>query len=216
MNSAHHSLPNHSSYHPKPGQQRRIAHDLRPTAAFRQRGAQSGVEHEDFNAPEVWHEPRGGKKTRYIVRPAGSGHVHPVTTDEVRSRLELMPSQFTRGLEVVQFSPMTRKRGMFPCYGMQWGPAVYLYPIEEALVEEYVKPPTPQQQIEARMYGGQWSQHGKLWRLTWTEEGIKDFYLNNVLIHEVGHLNDSRNNSYRDRERFANWFAIEYGYRATR
>jgi hypothetical protein len=29
-------------------------------------------------------------------------------------------------------------------------------------------------------------------------------------------VNDERNTSSRDRERYANWFAIEYGYRASR
>jgi len=111
---------------------------------------------------------------------------------------------------------MTRKRQLFPCYGMQWGTSVYLYPMEESLIELYRRPPTPQQQIEARMYGGRWENDGKMWRLTWTDETIKDFYLNNVLIHEVGHVNDARNTSSQNRERFANWFAIEYGYRATR
>ncbi len=111
---------------------------------------------------------------------------------------------------------MTRKRQLFPCYGMQWGTAVYLYPMEDSLVEHYRRPPTPQQQIEARMYGGQWSHDGSLWRLTWTEETIRDFYLNNVLIHEVGHVNDERNTNSQNRERYANWFAIEYGYRASR
>jgi hypothetical protein len=138
-----------------------------------------------------------------------------VTIDEVRERLALLPARFQRHLDVVQFSAMTRKRRLFPCYGMQWGTSVYLYPIEESLVEVYRHPPTPQQQIEARMFGGTWAQAGNIWQLTWTEDSIRDFYLNNVLIHEVGHLNDSRNTTSRDRERFANWFAIEYGYRAT-
>ena len=153
---------------------------------------------------------------KYVIQPSGTGFRHAVTGDEVRDRLSLLPEQFSRDLEVVQFSTMTRKRQLFPCYGMQWGAAVYLYPIEDSLVEVYRQPPTPQQEIEARMFGGSWSQEGQFWRLTWTEQSIKDFYLNNVLIHEVGHLNDARNSNSRDRERFANWFAIEYGYRATR
>jgi predicted nucleic acid-binding protein len=49
-----------------------------------------------------------------------------------------------------------------------------------------------------------------------TEEAIRDFYLNNVLIHELGHILDSRNSSPRDRERFAEWFALEVGYKASR
>jgi len=193
-----------------------VSRDRRPVAAFRQRGWQSGLKLEDFSAPETWHDSRKRSKVRYVLQSPGAGFRHAVTVDEVRHRLSQLPEQFTNHIEVVQFSTMTRKRQLFPCYGMQWGSAVYLYPIEDSLVEVYRRPPTPQQQIEARMFGGDWSHEGGFWRLTWTEESIKDFYLNNVLIHEVGHLNDSRNSNSRDRERFANWFAIEYGYRATR
>jgi hypothetical protein len=51
--------------------------------------------------------------------------------------------------------------------------------------------------------------------LCWTESAIRDFYLNNVLIHELGHLLDSRNSGFADRERYAEWFAVRYGYLAT-
>jgi hypothetical protein len=193
-----------------------MTHATRPTAAFRRRGIGAGRRTEDFNAPEVWHEPVGRSRVRFVVQPAGNDYRHPVTIDEVRQRLKLLPEPFVRNLEVVQFSTMTRKRGHFPCYGMQWGNSVYLYPIEESLVECYLVPPKPQQRIEARMYGGQWQHNGEAWQLTWTPQSIRDFYLNNVLIHEIGHLNDPRNSSFKDRERFANWFAIEYGYRPTR
>ncbi len=219
MNLGNHSVGasrRHSAPRPPRAASRSVARDLRPVAAFRQRGWQSGSKLEEFNAPEAWYETADGGKVRYVVQPAGREFRHAVSPTDVRERLALLPERFTRSLEVVQFSAMTRKRQLFPCYGMQWGTAVYLYPIEESLVEVYPRPPTPQQQIEARMYGGRWSHDGKLWRLTWTEETIRDFYLNNVLIHEIGHLNDDRNSSSRDRERFANWFAIEYGYRATR
>jgi hypothetical protein len=111
---------------------------------------------------------------------------------------------------------MTRKRSLFPLYGMQWGPSIYLYPIEESLQEIYHSPPTPQQQIEARMFGVVWRQIDRVWTLTWTPESIRDFYLNNVLVHEIGHVNDLRNTNSAARERYANWFATEYGYRASR
>ena len=53
------------------------------------------------------------------------------------------------------------------------------------------------------------------WTLTWSEQAAQDFYLNNILIHELGHLVDDRNTGYMDRERFAEWFAVHYGYRHT-
>ena len=194
---------------------------MRPAAAFRQRRPGEAVLTEGYDAPETWHEPRGdgsvkSKSVKYVTEPAGEGYIHPVTPEDVARRIERLPRRFLKNLEVVQFSRMTRKRALFPCYGMQWGSAVYLYPIESSLVEIYLAPPRPEQLIEARMFGGKWEHEGRRWRLIWSEEAIRDFYLNNVLIHEIGHTLDDRNGSFLDRERFANWFAVEYGYRASR
>ena len=67
------------------------------------------------------------------------------------------------------------------------------------------------------MYGGRWVEEPpSTWKLVWSEEAIKDFYLNNILIHELGHLVDDRNVRAEDRERFAEWFAVQHGYLPTR
>jgi hypothetical protein len=188
----------------------------RPAAAFRQRYHGENVYSEGFGAPEIWHEPIGRQPIKFITEPAGEGYLHPISAGDVAERIEQLPKPFRRNLEVFQFSRMTRKRGLFPCYGMQWGSSIYLYPIEASLVEEYARPPRPEQIVEARMFGGTWKQNGDEWQLIWTPETIRDFYLNNVLIHEIGHSIDDRNTSFIDRERYANWFAVEYGYRASR
>lgn len=168
--------------------------------------------------PENWYEPseecRG--KFRVIHQAAGPGFRHLLTEDDVRARLAQLPGWMVEPLEVVQFSRMTRKKRHAPCYGMQWGNTIYLYPIEEALVETFCQPPGPAQKIEAAMYGARWEPTGGTWRLIWTEDTARDFYLNNVLIHELGHILDNRNTSTKDRERFAEWFALEHGYKATR
>jgi hypothetical protein len=170
-----------------------------------------------FVPPEDWHEPRPVQRGCRIVRQwPGEGYRHVLTPDEIRARLTELPQKFVEPLQVVQLSRVTRKKLSFPCYGMQWGQAIYLYPVEESLTESYTVPPKPSQEIEARMYGGRWEQDGSIWKLVWTEQAIKDFYLNNILIHELGHLLDSRNTSYSDRERYAEWFAVEYGYKPSR
>jgi hypothetical protein len=170
-----------------------------------------------FVPPEDWYEPREeGSGYRVVVQQPGRGYRHVVTPDEVRDRLAQVPEEFLAPLEVIQFSRMTRKKQSFPCYGMQWGATLYLYPIEENLIEYYDQPPKPSQLIEARMYGGRWEQEGRAsWKLVWTEDAIKDFYLNNILIHELGHLLDDRNVRPADRERYAEWFAVRHGYLAT-
>src|SRR4051794_30739420 len=168
--------------------------------------------------PEQWYEPREQLVGRFsvIAQPAGAGYRHVVTEDDVRRRLAQLPNWMTQPLQVVQLSQMTRKKRRSPCYGMQWGSAIYLYPIEESLVESFAQPPKPAQRLEAAMYGARWLNERGQWQLLWTEDAIRDFYLNNVLIHELGHILDNRNTSHRDRERYAEWFALEVGYKNTR
>ncbi|MEX2173835.1 MAG: hypothetical protein WD872_05695 [Pirellulaceae bacterium] len=167
---------------------------------------------------ETWYEPATEPRGEYevIVRPAGKGFRHVVTEEDIRQRLAQLPAWMLTELQVVQLSTMTRKKRRSPCYGMQWGSSIYLYPIEETLIETFLQPPKPPQKIEAAMFGACWQPRGGLWQLYWTEETIRDFYLNNVLIHELGHIIDSRNSRYQDRERFAEWFAVEHGYKASR
>ncbi len=181
-----------------------------------------------FVPPENWHEPCDERHLataatkhplgyRFVVQSAGPGYRHILSPAEIRDRLAQLPQEFIAPLEVIQLSRMTRKKLSFPCYGMQWGQTIYLYPVEETLVEQFRSPPKPSQIIEAQMYGAQWEQEsGGLWKLVWTERALKDFYLNNILIHELGHLLDKRNSNSVDRERYAEWFAVQYGYKPTR
>ena len=172
---------------------------------------------EAFSPPENWHEPNlDGRDYRIIVQPPGEGYRHVVTPQQIHSRLEAVPACFLQDLEYVQLSQMTRKKQSFPCYGMQWGATLYLYPLEESLEEIFYRPPRPDVINEAKMFGGRWDRpQPGVWRLTWSPAAIEDFYLNNILIHELGHLVDDRNTTYTDRERYAEWFAIRYGYQAS-
>jgi hypothetical protein len=169
--------------------------------------------------PERWYEPAPRRRGdfRIVVQSAGEGFRHVLTPEDVRNRLAQLPAWMVEPLEIVQFSQMTRKKRRSPCYGMQWGQTIYLYPIEESRTEIFCQSPTPPQKVEAAMYGARWlpAERGR-WQLAWSEEAIRDFYLNNVLIHELGHILDSRNTSHRDRERYAEWFALEMGYKASR
>jgi hypothetical protein len=174
-----------------------------------------------FAPPERWYEPDETPATadggyRIVVQPPGEGYRHVLTPKQIRQRLRELPAAMLSPLKLIQLSQMTRKKQSFPCYGMQWGTTLYLYPIEQSLIEYYGRPPKPSQMTEAKMYGGRWvNEGGDSWSLVWTEAAIRDYYLNNILIHELGHLLDERNRSYTDRERYAEWFAIEHGYRHT-
>ena len=79
-----------------------------------------------FAPPEDWYDTTEAADYRIVVQDAGPGYRHVVTPAQVRERLSEVPSRFLEQLEVVQLSRMTRKKQSFPCYGMQWGNALYL------------------------------------------------------------------------------------------
>lgn len=188
-------------------------------AASKRARARQRNESIPYAPPEQWYASTGdgGSSFRIVAQPPGPGYRHVVTAREIRARLSQLPAQFIHGLEVVQLSRMTRKKQTFPCYGMQWGSSLYLYPLEESLIETFYQPPRPAIVNEIKMYGGRWvHEPPSAWKLVWTTETVKDFYLNNILIHELGHLLDDRNASYAARERYAEWFAIRYGYLPSR
>ncbi len=172
-----------------------------------------------YMPPETWYEPDEEHDGAYsIVEQApGIGFRHILGEDDIRERLSLLPAWMVKPLQVVQLSQMTRKKRRAPCYGMQWGNTIYLYPIELNLIENFRRAPKPAQLIEAKMFGARWERISSTsWNLHWSEDTIRDFYLNNVLIHELGHILDERNTRSIDRERYAEWFALEYGYKPTR
>ena len=169
-----------------------------------------------FEPSEDWYEATGSKGYRIVVREPGYESRHVVTPRQIRSRLAKLPQRFIKDLEVVQLCTMTRKKHFSPCYGLQWGNAIYLYPFEETVDEYFFEPPPRPLVIETTMYGGRWEHNEPgVWRLVWTEHSARDFQLNNVLIHELGHLVDKWNTNHQDQERYAEWFAVEYGYRQT-
>lgn len=208
----HRSQPTNRSVAKRSGTQRAA----RRRAVLTRKAIKAERSSEPFSPPELWYEPTGRQRIEIITQVPGNGYVHPVTAEEVAQRIEQLPARFRQPLEVVQLSQMTRKRARLPLYGLQWGQTVYLYPIESSLIESYTRPPLPSQRVEAKMFGGKWYEDDGMWQLQWTMPALKDFYLNNILIHEIGHVNDTRNQNSADRERFAEWFAIEYGYRASR
>ncbi|WP_425615937.1 hypothetical protein NA78x_005872 [Anatilimnocola sp. NA78] len=172
-----------------------------------------------YMPPERWYEPSEDHDGDYNVihQAPGSGYRHILAEAEIRERLSLLPAWMVKPLQVVQLSQMTRKKRRAPCYGMQWGNTIYLYPIEQNLVENFARAPKPAQLIEAKMFGARWERiSSSSWNLVWSEDTIRDFYLNNVLIHELGHILDERNTRSIDRERYAEWFALEYGYKPSR
>lgn len=52
-----------------------------------------------------------------------------------------------------------------------------------------------------------WKEDNGIWSLIWEPEQVRRFYLYQVFLHEIGHINDWSRNSTRKRENYADSFA---------
>lgn len=172
---------------------------------------QSFTRSNGYQSPEIWYEPHEYEDYYFRWQEPGYERYHPATEDEIETRLSAVSNKYLYNLSWVTRAGVTRKKTSFPLYGMAWGETIYLYSVSRHLTEFYDELPEPSFVSSTKKYGGKWRQYGSTWELQWTEQSIKEFYLEDILMHELGHINDKRNTSYRDREAYANHFAIKHG-----
>lgn len=118
-----------------------------------------------------------------IELKALEGFIRPCSAKEVEAQLSRCPPEFLKGLRAVFILSGTTK--------------------------------------QLRSWGRLTSFYGHYWRkcvflhaypFGWADlDSLRRFYLRNVLMHEIGHHVDSRNVTLKDRERFAENFALKHG-----
>ena len=162
--------------------------------------------------PETWYgEARECNGVRIIVDVPGCGYVHAVSREVLEKRLCQFPPEMLVRLVVVKLSTMTRKRASAQLSGMQWGGAVYLYPVPESGKDTCRRPPSVSEKIEIAKCGGKWEISPSESRISMTRKQWELFCLECVFPHELAHLNDDRNTNFRDRERYAEYMAQQLG-----
>jgi hypothetical protein len=140
----------------------------------------------------------------------------PVTCADVIETLDRVPTRFTAGLRAVFLLGGSAKQkqvasGRLFAYGSYGYGFIFLhaYPANQ-MTEVWPHLPKPSVRREYERAGAVWRQVTGGWQLEFTPESLRRFYLNDVLLHEVGHHVDrGSGKNKRDAEAFANWMAIE-------
>lgn len=157
-----------------------------------------------------------------IDQPPAPGWIHPLSAADVSAVLNRIPACFLHGLKGVLWCRGSHKQLRsisqvpFGCYDFHWN-VIALFPFPKERSIEYARKPKPSHRLEYERHGAKWFKEDSGWRLTFTPEALRSFYLRDVLIHEVGHhvdhLTRRGHRSYQAHEGFAEWFATEFGLR---
>ncbi|OEH92354.1 hypothetical protein [Bacillus solimangrovi] len=151
---------------------------------------------------------------------AKNGLIHPINEDDIRKVLHKIPSEFLMNLRAIYLCSGSEKQKNYS--NVRFGTyhdyykTIFLHPFPESKCIQYDKKPKPSISLEYERHGAIWYKEGKGWNLQFDIHSLRSLYLKDVLIHEIGHhveniSHDIKHKSYAQREKFADWFALEYG-----
>lgn len=144
--------------------------------------------------------------------------IMPITVEDVEKKLDSLPSQFLEGLKGVMLLGGSNKQlktaySNLSCYGAYSDRVIFLAPFpRKQLTISSVNLPAPHLKKDYEKAGAIYFFKNDNWYRYFSLSALKTFYLNDVLVHELGHHVDRHSQNDRDAEKYAEWFAREYGY----
>ncbi len=148
-----------------------------------------------------------------------SSFIVPVSLQDLKNEYSKIPGTVRAGLKAVFILGGTSKiqstsKTNFR-YGTYWNNCIFIHPYPKNLMEQrYTKSPRPHILNDYRRVGAEVKLSNNCVSIRFTESALREFYLRDVFIHEMGHHVDrffKKNNA--KSEGFAEWFATEYGFR---
>ena len=161
--------------------------------------------------------------------PLHEEFVRPFGTADVESVLATIPCNLLSGLRRIYLMGGTRKQattalGDLYRYGEYDWCDIYLFAFPRRRLQWRCRQlPRPHVCHEYRRAGASFRHDGNGWVCHLDEASLRNFYLFDVLVHEIGHhvdrfnwRYDGRGKTYRQAERFAESFVRHYGLRVKR
>ena len=148
--------------------------------------------------------------------------IAPVSLKDLKSEYDKIPLTFRVGLKGIFLLGGTAKiestsKTKFR-YGTYWNNCIFIHPYpQKLLVKNHIKSPRPHTLNDYIRVGAEVKILNKGVSIEFTEQSLREFYLRDVFVHEMGHHVDRffKKNEAKS-EGFAEWFATEYGFRLRR
>ena len=133
----------------------------------------------------------------FIIENPSKDFYFPATIEEVKATLSLLPKDHTKYLTHIWLDKVKKKdylsgdtlQGEFICGSKVYLIKLYAVPIDNKMLFGQTKPTTK----ELSFYKAYCTdlQHNKSgWYLQWTEQNMKRYFLEKLLLHEIGHCVD--------------------------
>jgi hypothetical protein len=146
--------------------------------------------------------------------------IMPVTIEDLENQFNKIPEQFNEGIKGIFLLGGSNKqekinKSRLFCYGCYWLDCIFMLPYSKKKLEgTFISKESPHILNDYKRVGAKVSKTSKGALIEFNNESLRDFYLRDVFVHEIGHHVDKRySKSLKKQEGFAEWFATEYGFK---
>jgi hypothetical protein len=148
---------------------------------------------------------------RYIIDPPPKGYVYPCTIDDIRAKFGELSPKTLRNIFVIHLCNQVKMNPGVDAHICD-GTDIRIYPVPEKLRWNYGwNKPSPAFAQERLEFGAYWRLIDDEWWLCWDKDLLKDYFLNHVLMHEIGHSLDNVHRGTNAGEKLAEAFAHRVG-----
>ena len=150
-------------------------------------------------------------RIQYIIDPLPKGYVYPCSIEDIREKLDELPARLLRNVSVIHLCNQVKMNPDVDAH-IYNDTHIRIYPVPEKLRLSYGrKKPNPALAQERLEFGAYWQKIDGKWFLSWDRDCLRDYILNHVLLHEIGHSLDTINLGARRGEKRAEAFAHRVG-----
>ncbi len=150
-------------------------------------------------------------RIKYVVDPLPAGYVYPCSVADIRERLESLPGEMLRNVSVIHLCNQVKMNPGVDAH-IYDSSHIRIYPVPEKLRWNYGRrKPNPAVAQERLEFGAFWQKIDNQWFLCWDKDHLKDYILNHVLLHEIGHSLDTIHYGTLKGEKRAEAFAHRVG-----
>jgi hypothetical protein len=150
-------------------------------------------------------------KIHYIVDPLPRSYVYPCSIEDVRKKLEELSSRMLSNISVIHLCKQVKMNPGVDAH-IYGGTNIRIYPVPEKFRWNCGrKKPNPAFAQERLEFGAYWREIDNEWFLCWGRDSLKEYILNHVLLHEIGHSLDDFHYGTGRGEKLAEAFAHRIG-----
>ncbi|RJP19156.1 MAG: hypothetical protein C4520_13275 [Candidatus Abyssobacteria bacterium SURF_5] len=150
-------------------------------------------------------------KIRFMEDPLPKGYVYPCTIEDIKQKLNSLAPEMLRNISTIHLCNQVKMNPGVDAH-IYDGSDIRIYPVPEKLRWYYGKrKPNPACAQERLEFGAYWQTTDEGWFLCWDRDNLREYILNHILLHEIGHSLDTVYYGTSRGERFAEAFAHHVG-----